>query len=56
MAIPALIASINDTSRALGIGRTSVYRLIAEGKLATVKIGRRTLIKTESIRTLIGEA
>ena len=37
----------------VGLGRTSIYALINEGRLATVKIGRRRLVKVESIRLLL---
>jgi excisionase family DNA binding protein len=49
-------ASVNDTARSLGLGRTKVYELINDGKLATIKIGRRTLVKAESIRALVEAA
>ena len=49
------LASIPEAQRALGIGRSTAYNLISEGKLETVKIGRRTLIKMSSIRLLAGE-
>lgn len=52
----AMLASIPDAQRALGIGRSTAYRLIDEGKLETVKIGRRTLVRVSSIRALAGEA
>ena len=45
--------SINDTAKALSLGRTSIYALIREGRLETIKLGRRTLIKAESIRRLV---
>lgn len=45
-----------DAARSLGIGKTKLYELIGQGKLKTIKIGRRTLIKTDSIRTLVDEA
>ncbi|MDB5438128.1 MAG: excisionase, partial [Caulobacteraceae bacterium] len=51
-----LALSINDTVRTLGLGRTSIYALIRDGRLETVKLGRRTLIKMESIRRLIDRA
>ena len=45
--------SITDAARALSLGRTSIYALINEGRLKTIKIGRRRLIKVESIRELL---
>lgn len=48
-----IATSVNDAAKALGIGRTSIYRLIREGRLETVKLGRRTLIRTESIRRIV---
>jgi excisionase family DNA binding protein len=50
-----IATSINGAARALSLGRTSIYALIKEGRLATVKLGRRTLVTTASIRALIGE-
>jgi excisionase family DNA binding protein len=49
----ALAISINDTAKALGMGRTSVYAMIADGRLEAFKLGRRRLVKAESIRRLI---
>ena len=48
-----LAYSINDTAKALSLGRTSIYAMIADGRLQAFKLGRRTLIKAESIRRLI---
>ncbi len=48
-----MCASIRDTAKTLAVGRTKVYELINSGKLETIKIGRRTLVKAASIRALI---
>lgn len=48
-----LAYSINETARALSLGRTSIYSMIADGRLEAFKLGRRTLIKAQSIRRLI---
>ena len=51
-----IVISINETAKALSLGRTSIYALINEGRLESVKLGRRTLIKVESIRRLLEKA
>jgi excisionase family DNA binding protein len=51
-----LATSVNGAAKALSLGRTSIYALIKEGKLDTVKLGRRTLIKVDSIHRLIDAA
>lgn len=48
--------TIAGAKKAIGIGHTKLYELINEGRLDTVKIGRRTLVKTESIRALVDKA
>ncbi|MFN9848416.1 MAG: helix-turn-helix domain-containing protein [Alphaproteobacteria bacterium] len=50
-----IATSINDTARALSLGRISVYALIREGRLETVKLGRRTLVRIASIRRLLDD-
>ncbi len=50
-----ITTSVNDAAKALGLGRTSIYALIRDGRLETAKVGRRTLIKVASIRRLVGE-
>lgn len=46
-------ASINETVDLTGLGRTTVFRLIKENKLRTVKVGRRTLVPMSEIRALV---
>lgn len=38
------------------IGKTLMWSLVKEGRLETVKIGRRTLITVESIERLINQS
>lgn len=45
--------SINETARVLSLGRTSIYAMIADGRLDTFKLGRRRLVKADSIRRII---
>jgi excisionase family DNA binding protein len=53
----ALLCSIPDAAKALGLGRSKLYELIGEGRLETVTIGRRRLVRTDSVRALaLGEA
>ena len=48
-----IATSINDAAKALSLGRTSIYALIREGRLETIKLGRRTLVRIASIRRLL---
>jgi excisionase family DNA binding protein len=48
-----LTVSVTEAARALGLGRTSIYALIRQNRLEVVKIGRRTLLTTASLRALI---
>ena len=51
-----LAVSINDAAKTLGLGRTSIYAMINDGRLDAFKLGRRTLVTTESIRRLVTAA
>lgn len=46
--------SINDAVRIFGIGRTKLYELIQAGDVVAVKLGRRTLLDSASLRDFIG--
>lgn len=51
------LLSIQQTADALSIGRSKTYQLISEGKLLTVSIGRRRLVRADSVRAIaLGEA
>jgi excisionase family DNA binding protein len=51
-----LLHSISDAAKALGIGRTKLYEMLAKGELASVQIGTRRLVKAESMKALIDRA
>jgi excisionase family DNA binding protein len=44
--VPSVVATY-------GIGRTTIYKLIKEGKLEALKLGSRTLILDSSVRNLL---
>lgn len=47
---------INDASATLGIGRSTLYKMAAAGKIRLVKIGNRTVVPESEIDRLLGEA
>ena len=50
-----LAYSIPEAAAAVSIGRSKVYGLIAEGRLETRKIGKRTVILAASLSKLLEE-
>lgn len=56
--VPASMAdlqllSVDQALALLGIGRTSLYELVAQGHLKPVKLGRRTLIKAADLQAFV---
>lgn len=52
--LPALV-SIREASERLGIGRSTIYRLIGVGDLVPKRIGRRTLIPAAQIERILAD-
>lgn len=52
--LPALV-SIREASERLGIGRSTIYRLISLGDIVPKRIGRRTLIPVIQIDRILAE-
>jgi excisionase family DNA binding protein len=48
-----LAISINNAAKVLGLGRTSIYAMIGDGRLQAFKLGRRRLVRVDSIRRLV---
>ena len=51
-----ITVTVAGAKKALGLGHTKIYELIGENRLKTVKVGRRTLVTTDSIRALVDQA
>jgi excisionase family DNA binding protein len=52
VALPSerLAYGVKEAAIALGIGQTTIWAAIKEGKLSAVKVGNRTLIRTEALQ------
>ena len=50
-----IAVSIKDAAEALGVGRTLIYEMIADGRLEVFKAGRRTLVIVKSMRRLVAK-
>jgi excisionase family DNA binding protein len=48
-----IAVSVADAAKITGIGRSSLYRLIAAGKLSPRKLGRRTLLLQKDLEGLV---
>lgn len=44
---------VNDACRYTGIGRSTLYILIAQGEIEIIKLGTSTLVLTESLNRYI---
>jgi len=45
--------SIREAAQTCGLSRATLYRLIADGKLTTLKIGTRRLVPVSAIDALL---
>jgi excisionase family DNA binding protein len=48
-----VLLSIGEAAQLLGIGRSTLYRLLTDGDLTGVKIGARTLIRRSDLEALL---
>jgi excisionase family DNA binding protein len=48
-----LYASIKDLTKIIGLGRSSIYEMLARGDLTAVKVGQRTLVDVEKARAFL---
>jgi excisionase family DNA binding protein len=50
---PLALLSLTEAQATLGVSRAMIFRLLASGELACVKIGNRTLIEPEALREFV---
>jgi excisionase family DNA binding protein len=46
--------SIDDATRLVGVGRTTIYALAKENRLEIVKLRGRSIVTAKSLRKLVG--
>jgi len=49
-----LLLTIEQTAELLNLSRTSIYRLINDGRLPIVKIGRSVRIRRSTVEEIVG--
>jgi excisionase family DNA binding protein len=50
------LCSVPDAARMLGIGKTKFYEMLKSGEIASMQIGKRRLVRIDSIKALIERA
>jgi excisionase family DNA binding protein len=45
--------SVDDACRYIGLKRTKMYQMIKQGQVRAIKLGRRTLVTTASLDSLV---
>jgi len=50
-----IMVSIKDACTFLSVGRTTMYKLMNEGRVGFVKLGKRTLIPKAELHSLVEE-
>jgi len=53
--LPPLLLTVTEAARALAIGRTTLYELIADRRIEVVHIGRCTRVPVEALHKFIEE-
>jgi excisionase family DNA binding protein len=51
--VSQLLYSLEDAWTTLGVGRSTLYELIAAGDIQAVKVGRRTLIRHDELERYV---
>jgi excisionase family DNA binding protein len=51
-----LVYSVREAEQATGLSRSTIYRLISNGRLKTVKVGARRLVPVAALTALLDVA
>jgi excisionase family DNA binding protein len=51
-----ITCSIKEATELTGLGKTTLYSLIAEGKITSTRVGTKRLIHVDSLRRLLEAA
>ena len=51
-----ICCSVADAAKAIGVSRATLYNYLNDGKIETVKVGGRRLVKIESVKRLVEAA
>jgi excisionase family DNA binding protein len=52
----AMAYGVKEAAQVVGLSRSRLYELIAEGRVDARKVGGRTLIPAESLQALVADA
>ena len=52
---PTLLLKVEDAARLLGVGRTTFFELISQGRIQTVRVGRRRLVVRAGLERFVEE-
>lgn len=50
---PAGTMTVEQAAKWLGIGRSLAYRMVAEGKIPTIRMGRRILVPVSKLEEMV---
>lgn len=50
---PVISYDVPGAARAMGVGKSTVWRMIAAGQVETFKLGSRTLIRADVLQALV---
>ena len=54
--VDRLALSVGEAAKALSLSRSTIYRLIEQKKLVTLKIGSRRLVRVSAINAMLNES